>query len=266
MRLYNANAAFTTTITTAQPSGSYALTIPALGAADTIATLKLANTFSGANTFQNAATTLGVASTTTGTLIMYNSSSANALTLSTAAQTNGAFTLTIPALTAADTVATLKQGNTFTTAQTISPTASLTLGTAGSALGQVIFNNATSGTTTLQAIAGVALTGTASLPLYTGGLGPVLNCGNTGSGNQTCSIVAANGKQQIYDGESTLSGNSATITFPNTFTSTTSYFCVANDVTTRANPVQMVPASGTTATITNTTGASDVIQWICVGN
>jgi hypothetical protein len=54
--------------------------------------------------------------------------------------------------------------------------------------------------------------------------------------------------------------------FPNTFTSTTSYFCVANDVTTRANPVQMVPASATTATITNTTGGSDVIQWVCVGN
>jgi hypothetical protein len=40
---------------------------------------------------------------------------------------------------------------------------------------------------------------------------------------------------------------------------------VANDVTTRANVVQMIPASGATATITNTTGGSDVIQWICVG-
>jgi hypothetical protein len=41
---------------------------------------------------------------------------------------------------------------------------------------------------------------------------------------------------------------------------------VANDVTTRANVVQMIPASGaSTATITNTTGGSDVIQWICVG-
>jgi hypothetical protein len=41
---------------------------------------------------------------------------------------------------------------------------------------------------------------------------------------------------------------------------------VANDVTTRANPVQMVPASATTATITNTTGGSDVIQWVCIGS
>ena len=94
----------------------------------------------------------------------------------------------------------------------------------------------------------------------------VLSCGSTGSGNQTCTPGAVNGKQQIYVGESTLSGNGATITFPNTFTSTTSYFCIGQDVTTRANPVQMVPASGTTATITNTTGATDVIQWICTGN
>lgn len=97
----------------------------------------------------------------------------------------------------------------------------------------------------------------------------VLSCGNTGTGNQTCAPAAsgANLRAPItYVGESTLSSNAATITFPVGYTSTTSYFCVANDVTTRANPVQMVPASATTATITNTTGASDVIQWICTGN
>lgn len=97
----------------------------------------------------------------------------------------------------------------------------------------------------------------------------ILSCGNTGTGNQTCAPGASGANFRIgmtYTGQSTLSTNAATITFPFSFTSTTSFFCVANDVTTRANPVQMVPASASTATITNTTGASDVIQWSCSGN
>jgi hypothetical protein len=98
-----------------------------------------------------------------------------------------------------------------------------------------------------------------------GSVANVYSCGATGV-NQSCSPAAADGKAQIFNGQSTLSSNAATITFPSAFTSTTSYFCVANDVTTRANPVQMIPASGTTATITNTTGGSDVIQWICIGH
>lgn len=108
-----------------------------------------------------------------------------------------------------------------------------------------------------------------SLPVSIGGAGTVLSCGNTGSGNQTCASAASGATLRTpltYVGESTLSANTATITFPVTYTSTTSFFCVANDVTTRANPVQMVPASASTATITNTTGATDVIQWICTGN
>jgi len=109
----------------------------------------------------------------------------------------------------------------------------------------------------------ITITLTSSPPAI--GTGATLSCGSTGSGNQTCA-PAAGGRFQTYVGSSTLAANTATITFPLGFTSTTSYFCVANDVTTRANPVQMVPASATTATITNTTGATDVIQWICTGN
>lgn len=110
----------------------------------------------------------------------------------------------------------------------------------------------------------ITITLTSSTPAI--GLGQtVLSCGNTGSGNQTCA-PAQGVRYQTYVGESTLSANTATITFPAAYASTTSFFCVANDVTTRANPVQMVPASTTTATITNTTGATDVIQWICTGN
>jgi hypothetical protein len=107
---------------------------------------------------------------------------------------------------------------------------------------------------------------TLTAPGTTGGIPVAFSCGNTGTGSQTCAPAAANTKTQFFIGESTLSTNAATITFPTAFTSTTSYFCVANDVTTRANPVQMIPASGTTATITNTTGASDVIQWMCAGS
>lgn len=106
-----------------------------------------------------------------------------------------------------------------------------------------------------------------SAPAYTPNT--FMSCGNTGTGSQTCAPAASGANLRLpmgYVGESTLSGSAATITFPFGFTSTTSYFCVANDVTTRANPVQMIPASATTATITNTTGGSDVIQWICTGN
>ncbi len=102
-------------------------------------------------------------------------------------------------------------------------------------------------------------------PVNAGSVPVFFDCGSTGSGNQTCSPAAASGNYHGYSGRSTLSSNAATITFPIAFTASTSFTCVANDVTTRANPVQMVPASSTTATITNTTGASDVIQWACHG-
>jgi hypothetical protein len=55
--------------------------------------------------------------------------------------------------------------NTFTTGQTISSTTSLLLGTAGSAVGNVGFRNATSGTTTLAPATGALGTGTVTLPL-----------------------------------------------------------------------------------------------------
>lgn len=108
-------------------------------------------------------------------------------------------------------------------------------------------------------------TNTLTLPAITGGLPVALNCGATGSGNQTCSPTAATAATKIYAGSSTLSGSAAIITFPTAFAATTSYQCVANDITTRANPVQMVSTSTTTATITNTTGATDVINWTCIG-
>lgn len=164
-----------------------------------------------------------------------------------------------------------------TTVQSVGTNQTLTLNGSGSGkvtladgtdvTKQLVINpsGATTATaTTLNVSQTVARTLTA--PDSTGGLPVVISCGSTGVGNQTCSPAAATVKTQVVNGSSTLSSNAAVITFASAFTSTTSYFCVANDITTRANPVQMLSTSASTATITNTTGASDVIQWICVGN
>lgn len=143
------------------------------------------------------------------------------------------------------------------------------VGTPGGTAGSIVVANATSGTITISPPTGALGTPTLTLPAEVNGSIPyVINCGSTGSGNQTCANAAVNNKMKIFTGQSTLSSNSAIITFPasTAFTSTTSYSCVANDVTTRANPVQMVPTNGTSATITNTTGATDVIQWMCSGS
>lgn len=125
-----------------------------------------------------------------------------------------------------------------------------------------------SGATTATATTLVASqTGNVSitLPNLTGGLAPVVDCGAQSGGTSTCSGTATGKTGIVYIGKSTLASNAQVVTFSTTYTSTATYSCVANDVTTRANPVQMVQTSASTATITNTTGASDVIQWICVG-
>lgn len=147
----------------------------------------------------------------------------------------------------------------------VMPGGALTVGTAGTSAAAIGLKNATSGTITIAPPTGALGTVTNTMPAITGGVVAGFSCGATGVGNQTCSPTAVNGQMHMYNGSSTLSSNVATITFPVAFTSTSTFFCVANDITTRANPVQMVPASASTATITNTTGASDVVQWICAG-
>lgn len=124
----------------------------------------------------------------------------------------------------------------------------------------------TNKTLTAPVVSSLVNTGTLTLPTATGGVPVLFSCGTTGSGSQTCSPATAAVTTKTYVGHSTLAANTATITFPVAFTSGTSFECVANDVTTRANPVQMLPGSSTTAVITNTTGATDVIQWICAGS
>ncbi len=98
----------------------------------------------------------------------------------------------------------------------------------------------------------------------TGAGGNVIFCGAT-SGTTTCTPASGISARSI-GGIATLASNSAVISaISPAFTSTSTFTCVANDITTRANPVQVANTSSSSITITNTTGASDVISWICVG-
>jgi hypothetical protein len=106
-----------------------------------------------------------------------------------------------------------------------------------------------------------------SLPTSAGSLPSLFNCGaSLAAGGACANTQATAASAHIIFGSALLSGSTSTITgISPAYTSTSTFFCVANDVTTRANPVQMVPASASTVTITNTTGATDLIQFICVG-
>lgn len=191
---------------------------------------------------QNPATIGGTQTLTNKTL---TSPTITGATLSTA-------TLASPAITG-----TVTGGASYTAPTLTSPTIT---GTTAIGAGATL----TTPTLTAPVVATFTNTGTGTLPSATGGLPVSLYCGSTGTGNQNCTATAAAATTKIYSGHSTLSSNAAVITFPVAFASTT-YDCVANDITTRANVVQMISTSSNTATITNTTGASDVINWICVG-
>lgn len=124
----------------------------------------------------------------------------------------------------------------------------------------------TAKTLTAPVIATISNTGTETLPSNTGGIPIVIACGATSGATANCANTAVGATSQVYYGAATLASNASVITISPGFTSSSTYQCVANDQTTRANPVQAVPTSATTFTITNTTGATDVIQWVCVGN
>lgn len=113
-------------------------------------------------------------------------------------------------------------------------------------------------------ISSITNTGTETLPVTTGGLPVVIACGAT-TGSASCANTNVGATSQIYFGAATLASNSAVITLSPGYTSTSTFFCVGNDKTTRANPVDIASTSATTITITNTTGASDLIYYHCVG-
>lgn len=90
-------------------------------------------------------------------------------------------------------------------------------------------------------------------------------CGAT-TGTTTCPNTANPGTARAIGGIATLASNTAVISgISPAFTSTATFSCIGQDITTRANVVQVVQTSTSSVTITNTTGASDVVNWICVG-
>jgi hypothetical protein len=89
-------------------------------------------------------------------------------------------------------------------------------------------------------------------------LGMSGNLGGAGSTANTTTTPAG----PFTWGKVTLSSNTATVTFPQAFTNVP--ICVATDFTT-AQLVKAAPTV-TTVVITDTVGASDVVQYFCVGN
>lgn len=92
----------------------------------------------------------------------------------------------------------------------------------------------------------------------------VISCGAT-TGNATCANTEGAGNARIVTGIATLASNTAVISGMTPFSTTSSFSCVGNDLTTRANPVQIANTSVSSITLTNSTGASDVINYVCVG-
>lgn len=96
---------------------------------------------------------------------------------------------------------------------------------------------------------------------------PTYSCGASLAAAGACANTFLGNSFHVVTGSFLLAGNTSTVTgIAPAFTSATSWWCVANDVTTRANPVQAIPGSGSTVVITNTTGATDLIQMVCMGN
>lgn len=146
-------------------------------------------------------------------------------------------------------------------------TSKIALGVAGTSVGSVALNNATSGSVTLQPPTGALGSAVVTAPSITGSLPIITSCGASLAAAGTCANTTGGGTFHIVTGSALLASNTSTITgISPAFTSSTSWWCVANDVTTRANPVQAIPASGTSLTITNTTGATDLIQFGCFGS
>ena len=106
-----------TLLSPATPTASYTLTIPTLSGADTIATLGLAQTFSGAITHSAATTTFGASGTTTGILKIASSGAGGSVSITPASATS-AYTATLPANTG--TIAELNFAQTWSAVQTFS--------------------------------------------------------------------------------------------------------------------------------------------------
>jgi hypothetical protein len=156
---------------------------------------------------------LGVAGSAVGEVDFFNATSGS-IALKPVTGALGTVVATLPANTG--TISETNLAETFSAVKTF--TAAPVFPTAG-----VGFVNATSGSITVAAPTGALGTVTNTLPAMSGGIVAGFSCGSTGVGSQTCSPSAVNGQMHLYNGESTLSSNAATITFPVAFASTTSF-------------------------------------------
>lgn len=166
-------------------------------------------------------------------------------------------TLTAPTITAATMTgtSTIAAGMTLTSPAIVSPAIT---GTSTIANGMTI---------TTPIISSITNTGTVTLPSSTGGIPTAYSCGASLAAAGTCANTSVGAAGKVYSGTFLLAASaSAVVGLSPAFTSSTSYNCVANDITTRANPVQAIPVSGSAFTITNTTGATDLISVICAGS
>lgn len=106
---------------------------------------------------------------------------------------------------------------------------------------------------------------TSTLPAVSSGITAAYFCGPT-TGAATCANTATGGTARVIAGIATLASNSAVISgISPAFTSTTTFACTSNDQTTIGNPTKVLNTSSSSITVSNTTGASDVISYVCVG-
>lgn len=87
----------------------------------------------------------------------------------------------------------------------------------------------------------------------------IRDCGNTTSCANT---QIANG--QVIKGTLALAAGTATLSGITGFTSSSTFSCVANDVTTRTNAVNAIPQTASTVLFTGT--STDTISYQCSGN
>lgn len=217
---------------------------------------------SGAYTWKAMATQPGTP--TTGTVSVANGKAAVISNSLTFAGTDGT-TLTFPTTSA--TIARTDAANTFTGTQTVGALVATTVNgntfTAGTGVLTIAAAKTLTANNTLT-LAGTDGT-TTTLPATTAGVPAALFCGAT-SGSTTCANTSGGGTARVFGGIATLASNTAVISgISPAFTSTSTFACVANDLTTRANPVAIANTSSSSITITNTTGSSDVINYLCSG-
>lgn len=138
-------------------------------------------------------------------------------------------------------------------------------GTSDTVVTLVATQTLTAKTLTAPVIATISNTGTLTLPTTTAGIPVALFCGAT-SGSSVCANTSGGATARVFGGLATLASNSAVISsISPAFTSTSTFACTSNDQTTIGNPTKVLNTSSSSITISDTTGASDVVAYTCVG-